>query len=125
MTSTDGTGLGLNPVAGLPTDFPSADVPLLKGEVRQPLGAGTGTSASGKKGWVLEVNLTQAPEACFASAAKALTGAGFTKQPGETTSDGTRQAQFTGPGYAVIISASPSDSGGCRLGYEVGEVDAP
>lgn len=108
------------PNTGLPTDFPSAQVPLVAGAVSQPLGPGSGTS--GKKGWVLELKLDQKVGACFAAAAKALLDHGFTKQPGETRFKGNHQALFTAPGYAVIISTSPSASGGCTLGYEVGQV---
>ena len=115
---TDLPGSGANP--GVPSDFPSDKVPLLAGPVDQPLGEGSGEE--GKKGWVLELQLEQKAGACFAAAAAELVGHGFTKQPGETNDNGRREALFTAPGYAVIISTSPSDAGGCRLSYEVGQV---
>jgi hypothetical protein len=118
-TTPNPTATG-TPQAGLPTDFPRVDVPLLAGPVAQPLGPGSGEE--GKKGWVLELKLAQKADDCFAAASDALTGHGFTKQPGEINENGNRQAQFTAPGYAVIIATSPTDNGGCRLGYEVGQI---
>lgn len=119
------TPVGLNPVPGVPDDFPASAVPLVPGDYEQPLGAGAGSAAGGAPGWVLEVDLALQGEACFDAAAKRLTDGGYTKQPGEFRSGTSHQAQFTGSGYAVIISTSTTDSGGCRLGYEVGKVAAP
>jgi len=112
---------GPNP--GIPTDFPTTRIPLLAGAVALPLGPGSGEN--GAKGWVLELELAREAGACFNDAAAALVARGFTKQPGQTFSDGTREAQFTAPGWAVIISTSPDESGGCRLGYEVGQLADP
>ncbi|MET3962258.1 hypothetical protein ABIE44_002192 [Marmoricola sp. OAE513] len=105
--------------SGVPSDFPD-EVPLLDGQVSLPLGAGSGVE--GSKGWVLEIKVSKDLDACFAEAEKALVEAGFTKQPGEIIEGKNHQAQFTKPGYAVIISTSPNDDGSCRLGYEVGQV---
>ena len=115
----DPTGV---PVSGVPTDFPTETVPLVKGAVEQPLGPGGGPE--GKKGWILELKLTSTdPEKCYTDAAALLTARGFVEQPGAfDDGKGNRQAQYIGPGYAVIISSSPLDGGGCRLGYEVGQV---
>lgn len=105
---------------GLPEDFPGDEVPLLDGLVELPLGPGSGEE--GRKGWVLQLTLAQSSDACFEEAARVLTENGFTQQPGETKDETVREALFTAPGYAVIISASRSDDGGCRLSYEVGQV---
>lgn len=115
----DPTGV---PVSGVPSDFPTGSVPLVDGPVGQPLGPGSGPE--GKKGWVLELKLTSTdPETCYTDAAALLTARGFVEQPGAfDDGKGNRQAQYIGPGYAVIISCSPLDGGGCRLGYEVGQV---
>ncbi len=103
---------------GLPVDFP-ATVPLLAGQVVQPLGGGSGEE--GRKGWVLDVTVAGSAEECFEDAATALTRAGFVKQ-GELKAGKSRQAQFTTSEYAVIISAAPGAKGQCQLGYEVGQI---
>lgn len=108
----------LSPVPGLPANFPSAEIPLLAGPVTQPV---VGSTEVGKRSWVLELKLEQESGACFEAAEAALLGHGFVKQA-TTNENGTREGQYTAPGWAVIISTSPSETGGCRLGYEVGEI---
>jgi hypothetical protein len=107
----------ITPVAGLPTSFPAAAVPVLPGPVTQPIGEG-----SVDQGWVLELKLATKADDCFEAAATALVEHGFTQQPGETNLNGHREALFNSTTYAVIISTSTSDTGGCSLGYEVGKV---
>ncbi|MFL6159550.1 MAG: hypothetical protein ACJ72D_25985 [Marmoricola sp.] len=109
-----------SPRAGLATDFPVAEVPLLDGDV-STLFSGNGSGEEGRKGWVLEVKVTQNAQACFAAAAARLVGEGYTKQ-GQIKAGDTVQAQFTKPGYAVIISAKADGKAGCTLGYEVGQI---
>jgi hypothetical protein len=120
-TATDTPVAPITPVDGLPTDFPTDDVPLLSGPVSQPLGAGS-SGEEGHKGWVLQLELAKKADDCFTAAATALTEHGFVKQPGEIRVKDTHQAQFTAPGYAVIISTSTGKNGGCSLGYEVGQI---
>lgn len=117
---------GPNP--GVPSDFPTDRIGLLPGAVELPLGLGSGTGP--RKGWVLQLQVAKKAPDCFAEAEAALVRTGFVKQPGATNDKGTREAQYIAPEtlsggpYAVIISASPTDSGTCRLGYEVGELGA-
>lgn len=107
------------PAPGLPTGFPKDDVPLLPGVVTQPLGEGS--TEVGKRGWVLEINTDQEFEPCFEAAQAALLARGYVKQPGEIKDASNWQAQFVGDDWIVIVSTSPADGGGCRLGYSVGE----
>lgn len=122
----DVVATGPNP--GVPSDFPTDRIGLLPGAVELPLGVGSGTGP--RKGWVLQLQVAKKAPDCFADAEAALLRTGFVKQPGATLDKGTREAQYIAPRtlsggpYAVIISASPTDSGTCRLGYEVGELGA-
>ena len=107
-------------VGRIPTGFPSAKVPLVPGVVT----AGSGGAVSGepgRQGWILELAAAGTRDSCFAAAEEALVKAGFVKR-GSMLAGDTQQAQYTAPGYAVIISARSDGDGRCQLGYEVGEV---
>lgn len=105
-------------VPGLPADYPNAEVPVISGVVTAQSG---GTSAVGRRGWVLELSATGDRESCFERAAAALVAEGFTKQ-GELVAGDTKQAQYTSADYTVIISARSDGDELCQVGYEVGEV---
>jgi len=114
---TDGS-TPTSPAIGLPEDFPAQkDVPLVAGVVTSKTG---GKDPSGKLGYVIELSAVGTQKGCFDRAAAALIAAGFTKQ-GEMTAQDTKQAQFTTPRWAVIIS-SRADGANCQLGYEVGQL---
>lgn len=126
-TSTDGSTDGFpgwtvgptaTPVPGLPTDFPTSEVPVLPGVVTGKTG---GEGPDGRKGWVIEMSATGSQESCFDQAAAALVADGFTKQ-GEITAADTRQAQFTSSEYAVILSVRSDGNELCQASYEVGQV---
>ncbi|HET6154415.1 MAG TPA: hypothetical protein VFE15_15840 [Marmoricola sp.] len=118
-----GTFSSAGPRQGLPADFPQDDVPLLAGQVTTQF-SGPAAGEPGKTGWVIEVGVTEDPHHCFADAAAALVAHGYAKK-GQIAAQGTVQAQFTKPHYSVIISASDNGSGGCTLGYEVGQSGTP
>lgn len=107
------------PPVGLPTGFPTSKVPVLYGVVT---GQSGGPSGDGPQGWVLELSTTGTAAQCFARAEAALVADGFTQQGEDLVAGDTRQAQFTSPEYAVIISARSDGDELCQLGYEVGEV---
>lgn len=105
-------------IPGLDEGFPVAEVPLIAGVVT---GQSGGDGPDGRKGWIFEVSAAGSQEVCFDDAAAALVARGFTKQ-GELVAGDTRQAQFTSPEYAVIISARDDGDEFCQVGYEVGQV---
>ncbi|MCX6396734.1 MAG: hypothetical protein NTV23_09640 [Propionibacteriales bacterium] len=121
LSPSSNPGGPLVPDAGVPSDFPITAVPLVPGAVSQPLGAGS-SGEEGRKGWILEVAAAKAPEDCFADAAAALVAKGFVLAAGPDRSAGNVEAQYTSPGYAVIVSARDDGSGGCTLGYEIGQI---
>ncbi len=118
LGSTPGGDPTSAPAVGVPAGFPVEEVPLLGGLVTGKTG---GDGPDGRKGWVLELSATGTQQSCFAEASAALVAAGFTKQ-GEITAADTRQAQFTSPEYAVILSVRADGSELCQASYEVGQV---
>ncbi len=102
---------------GLPTDFPTAGVPVLPGVVTGK----TGPAPDGPRGWIVEMSVTGSQKSCFEKASAALIANGFTQQ-GEITAADTRQAQFTSPEYAVILSVRADGNELCQASYEVGEI---
>ncbi|RNL60426.1 hypothetical protein EFK50_19005 [Nocardioides marmoriginsengisoli] len=101
---------------GLPSDLPAA-FPVVAGTVTDRSSSGE----EGRKGWSFHVTVRQAVAGCFEEAIVKLVEEGWTKQ-GETAAGGTRQAQLTKPGYAVIVEAEADGRDGCVLGYQVGQV---
>jgi hypothetical protein len=118
--SPGGTPTGRpTPPAGLPAGFPTAKVPVLSGVVTAKEGP---ASTGGPQGWILELTARGTQDSCFSAAKAALLADGFTQQGEDLIAGDTRQAQFTSPDYAVIISARSEEDGICQVGYEVGQV---
>lgn len=109
----------LSPAPGVPTDFPTADVPLIPGSAVQPAGAG-----DAERGWVLEISSTKSRQDCFDEAVAALLAKGFRLSAGPNVSKENIEALYLSPGYRVIVTATSRDDA-CSVGYEVATNASP
>lgn len=116
---SDDIGLGMQPVPGLPSDFPTADVPLLAGEVTQPIGTG-----DREDGWLLDIPQDKDRKACFDEAVAKLLAKGFLLNAGPNVSDANIEALYLSPEYRVIVTATAAPSG-CTVQYAVATNDPP
>lgn len=112
-------GSQLSPAPGLPSDFPTNEIPLLPGPVTQPLGTGS-SGEEGRKGWVLEVAVARDRKSCFKEAVAALIARGFELRGGPIPSAANIEGLYGNAEYNVIVTATAKGSG-CSLSYEVGQ----
>ena len=85
----------------IPASFPTADVPLISGEVVY----GAGVTADSGDVWNITINSTDAN--AFQTITGQLTGAGFTSQTGTAGSgDSGSTGAFTGGKYSVVVVVS-------------------
>lgn len=116
---SDDIGMGMQPVAGLPSDFPTTDVPLLPGEVTQPIGA-----TDREHGWLLDIPVAGTRKACFDRAVALLLAKGFLLNSGPNVSDANIEALYLSPEYRVIVTATKAETG-CTVQYAVATNDPP
>ncbi|HEU0206633.1 MAG TPA: hypothetical protein VFQ74_08075 [Pseudolysinimonas sp.] len=96
-------GVGSAGTGKLPSDFPTSDVPVIKGDVVSGLSLGTGKD----KAWNVTIKVSGVD--AFDEIASELTGAGFKQeQLGGKTSDGATGV-FTKGDYNVAILLSKAD----------------
>ena len=109
-TSTTPPGdVELGDFEGLPSTFPTSEVPLVDGDI--PIGIDVGT------GWSVIVKVADFNTA-FAEASDKLTGAGFDSQAENVTAQGSIGV-FTNGKYQVNITASENPDYGPSLNYVV------
>lgn len=102
-------GVGSVGTGKVPSDFPSSDVPLIKGDIISGLSLGSGQD----KAWNVTVKISGVD--AFADIESELKGAGFTESDGfgGTTADGATGA-FTKDKYKVVVLVSKVDD---KTGY--------
>jgi hypothetical protein len=96
-------GVGSVGSGKLPSDFPTSDVPVIKGDVVSGLSLGTGKD----KAWNVTIKVSGID--AFDEIASELTGAGFKQEEiGGKTTDGATGV-FTKADYSVAILLSKAD----------------
>jgi len=96
-------GVGSAGTGKLPSDFPTSDVPVIKGDIVSGLSLGTGKD----KAWNVMVKVSGVD--AFDEIVTELTGAGFTQEEvGGKTADGATGV-FTKGDYHVAILLSTGD----------------
>jgi len=119
LPGSNGTGISIPGVGSagtgkLPSDFPSSDVPVIKGAVVSGLSLGTDKD----KAWNVTVKVSGVD--AFDEIASELTGAGFTQeQMGGKTSDGATGAFTKGDYHVVILLSKADDKTGFVANYTV------
>ncbi len=113
LPGSTGTGVSIPGVGSagagkLPSDFPTSDVPVIKGDIVSGLSLGTGND----KAWNVSVKVSGVD--AFDEIASELTGAGFTQQPIGGKTDGGATGVFTKGDYKIAILLSKADD---KTGY--------
>jgi hypothetical protein len=113
-------GVGSVGSGKLPSDFPTSDVPVIKGDVVSGLSLGTGKD----KAWNVTIKVSGVD--AFDEIASELTGAGFKQEEvGGKTADGATGV-FTKADYSVAILLSKADDKtGFIANYTVTKTTAP
>ena len=106
-------GVGSVGSGKLPGDFPTSDVPVIKGDVVSGVSLGTGKD----KAWNVTIKVSGVD--AIDDITSELTGAGFTQEEvGGKTSDGATGV-FTKGAYHVVILLSKDDKNGFVANYTV------
>jgi len=107
-------GVGSAGTGKLPSDFPTADVPVIKGDIVSGLSLGSGND----KAWNVTVKVSGID--AIDEIASELTGAGFTQeQLGGKTDTGATGAFSKGDYHVVILLSKADDKTGFVANYTV------
>jgi len=107
-------GVGSAGTGKLPSDFPTADVPVIKGDIVSGLSLGSGND----KAWNVTVKVSGID--AIDEIASELTGAGFTQeQLGGKTDSGATGAFSKGDYHVVILLSKADDKTGFVANYTV------
>ena len=96
-------GLGSAGTGKLPSDFPTSDVPVIKGDIVSGLSLGTGKD----KAWNVAVKVSGLD--AFDEIVTELTGAGFTQEELGGKTDTGATGVFTKGDYKVAVLLGPAD----------------
>ena len=107
-------GVGSGGTGKLPSDFPTADVPVIKGDIVSGLSLGSGND----KAWNVTVKVSGID--AIDEIASELTGAGFKQEePGGKTDTGATGAFSKGDYHVVILLSQADDKTGFVANYTV------
>lgn len=108
LPGSSGTGISIPGVGSagtgkLPSDFPTSDVPVIKGDIVSGLSLGTGND----KAWNVAVKVSGID--AFDEISSELTGAGFTQEEIGGKTDDSATGVFTKGDYNVAVLLGKSD----------------
>ncbi|MEP6842599.1 MAG: hypothetical protein ABJA11_03695 [Pseudolysinimonas sp.] len=96
-------GVGSAGTGKLPSDFPTSDVPVIKGDIVSGLSLGAGKD----KAWNVTVKVSGVDS--FDEISSELTGAGFKQQTDGGKTDDGATGVFAKGGYNVVVLLSKAD----------------